>query len=106
MGTRRKFFSEGYRYRTVAIVGVEEDEAVEWYLRKLYAKSTDADALADLAEYLRSVSDGSGPVTDECPYENDGFEVVLGDTDGVYVLSFEIGCDGFAALTEIVDQES
>ena len=75
-------------------------------LAQAYAKSTDADALADLAEYLRSVSDGSGPVTDECPYENDGFEVVLGDTDGVYVLSFEIGCDGFAALTEIVDQES
>lgn len=87
------------KYKTLAVIDGLANEELNYWLHRSHTE----EALTHIAEMLSEVATYEGKVTEECPLGADDYVVELDTELGNFILSFNLGDEPYAALTEIID---
>lgn len=86
-------------FRNLAIIDGLANEELNYWLHRAHTE----EALLQIAELLSEVAISDGPLQEFPPFKDDDWIVELDTELGNLVLSFALGDEPFAALTEIID---
>lgn len=86
-------------FRNLAMIDGLANEELNYWLNRAHTQ----EGLLHIAELLSEVAISDGPIEQFPPFKDDDFVIELDTELGNLVLSFALGEQPFAALTEIID---